>query len=82
MEERATPSGNRSRIRILFYPFGVVLLAGLTAWLRRFPYSPDPLLYGLLQITSGVLAFTFAASAMVRFRGTRDRSALVLTFAF
>ena len=82
MEERATPSGNRSRTRILLYLLGVTLLAGLTAWLRRFPYSPDPLLYGLLQITSGVLAFTFAACAMVRFRGTRDRSALVLAFAF
>jgi len=40
------------------------------------------LLYGLLQFSCGVLAFTFVASALARFRVTRDRSSLVVAFGF
>src|ERR1700693_2065788 len=68
--------------RFLVYVAGVASFIALTWWLRRLAFTPDPLLYGLLQIVSGVLAFTFVASALVRFRGTRDRSALVLAFGF
>ncbi|HXJ17014.1 MAG TPA: hypothetical protein VNM68_07425, partial [Candidatus Polarisedimenticolia bacterium] len=57
----------------------VLLLAG---WLRRFPTVPNRLLYGELQFTSGILAFTFAATALVRFRGTRDRLPLMLASGF
>jgi diguanylate cyclase (GGDEF)-like protein len=53
------------------------------AWtLRGLPATPDTLLYGLLQITSGLLAIVLAASALVRFRGTRDRLPLVLACGF
>jgi diguanylate cyclase (GGDEF)-like protein len=53
------------------------------AWaLRRLPATLDPLLYGQLQITSGLLAVVVAAAALVRFRGTRDRLALVLACGF
>src|SRR5712692_38831 len=69
-------------VRFLFYPAGVASFVAVMGWLRRAAITPDPLLYGLLQIVSGVLAFTFVASALVRFRGTRDRSALVLAFGF
>ncbi len=53
------------------------------AWiLRRVPLVLDPLLYGQLQITSGLLALIIAASALVRFRGTRDRLPLILACGF
>jgi diguanylate cyclase (GGDEF)-like protein len=53
------------------------------AWtLRRLPLALDPLLYGQLQITSGLLALIIGASALVRFRGTRDRLPLILTCGF
>jgi diguanylate cyclase (GGDEF)-like protein len=53
------------------------------AWtLRRFPLSLDHLLYGQLQITSGLLALIIGASAVVRFRGTRDRLPLILACGF
>lgn len=58
---------------------GVLIVAG---WLRRFPTTPDPLRYGQLQFTSGILALTFAATALVRFRGTRDRLPLMLACGF
>jgi len=53
------------------------------AWtLRRLPLALDPLLYGQLQITSGLLALIIGASALVRFRGTRDRLPLILACGF
>jgi diguanylate cyclase (GGDEF)-like protein len=53
------------------------------AWmLRRFPLALDPLLYGQFQITSGLLALIIGASALVRFRGTRDRLPLILACGF
>jgi diguanylate cyclase (GGDEF)-like protein len=55
----------------------------LLAWrLRKFPYLPDPSLYAQLQLTSGILAFTFAAISLVRFRGTRDRLPLIFACGF
>ena len=57
----------------------VLLLAW---WLRKLPYLPDPSLYAHLQLTSGILAFTFAAIALVRFRGTRERLPLIFAGGF
>ena len=53
------------------------------AWmLRRFPLTLDPFLYGQFQITNGLLALIIGASALVRFRGTRDRLPLILACGF
>ena len=53
------------------------------AWtLRRFELDLDPLLFGQLQITSGLLALIIGVSALVRFRGTRDRLPLILACGF
>jgi len=54
----------------------------LAWWLRKFSYHPDPSLYAQLQLTSGILAFTFAAIALVRFRGTRERLPLIFACGF
>ena len=60
---------------------GAAALA-LAGWLRRFPAIHDPQLYSLLQLASGILALTFAASALVRFRGTGLRLPLLLACGF
>ncbi|MBZ5659679.1 MAG: GGDEF domain-containing protein [Acidobacteriia bacterium] len=53
------------------------------AWtLRRFELDLDPLLFGQFQITSGLLALIIGVSALVRFRGTRDRLPLILACGF
>lgn len=57
-------------------------LAVLSFWLRRLPYESDPAVYSYLEIVGSVLAFTFAANALVRFRGKSDRVALLLAFGF
>lgn len=59
--------------------FGALAFAG---WLRRFPAIHDPQLYGQLQLASGILSLTFAASALVHFRGTGLRLPLLLACGF
>ena len=50
--------------------------------LRHSTISPDPLLERFLQLAGSVLAFTFAANALIRFRGMHDRISLILAFGF
>jgi diguanylate cyclase (GGDEF)-like protein len=65
----------------LFFVAGVSVLIAAW-WLRGRSTVPDPLRYAQLQFTSGILALTFAATALVRFRGTRDRLPLMLAGGF
>ncbi len=50
--------------------------------LRSSSYVTDPLLDTYLEMAGSLVAFTFAANALVRFRGTRDRISLILAFGF
>jgi hypothetical protein len=50
--------------------------------LRNSPYMADPLLDTYLEMSGSLIAFTFAANALVRFRGTHDRISLILAFGF
>ena len=61
----------------------ITALFTLFLWsLRQSSYYPDPLLERYLQLAGTVLAFTFAANALVRFRGMQDRISLILAFGF
>ena len=61
----------------------ITTLFVLFLWsLRRTGYYPDPLLERYIQLAGSVLAFTFAANALVRFRGMHDRISLILAFGF
>ncbi len=51
-------------------------------WLRHLSFSSDPLLFAYLQLVGGVLSFTYAANALIRFRGIHDRLSLILAFGF
>jgi len=74
----------------LLHRFRLVLLwtiAGmayfLLIWiLRNSSYQADPLLDTYLEMSGSLIAFTFAANALVRFRGTHDRISLILAFGF
>jgi len=57
-------------------------LFALSAWLRQLPFASEPILDSYLQIVGSLLCFTFAANALVRFRGTHDRRTLILAFGF
>jgi diguanylate cyclase (GGDEF)-like protein len=71
------------RFRILL--LGLIIAAaycGLLWILRNSSYQADPLLDTYLEMAGSLIAFTFAANAMVRFRGTHDRISLILAFGF
>jgi len=82
--------GRSEKIWGLIHRFRVVLLwtiAGasylLLLWvLRNSTYQADPLLDTYLEMAGSGIAFTFAANALVRFRGTHDRISLILAFGF
>jgi len=75
-------SGRSRATALLSSVSGLVLLFFLAMWLRIMPLQPDPVLQGYLQITCGLLAFVFAAVALVRFQGTQDRISLILGSGF
>jgi diguanylate cyclase (GGDEF)-like protein len=73
----------RSRVTpVLASVSGFVVLFFFAKWLRIVPLEPYPVLQGYLQITSGLLAFVFAAVTLVRFQGTQDRISLILGAGF
>jgi diguanylate cyclase (GGDEF)-like protein len=71
---RATP--------FLSHASGFIILFFLAMWLRVVPLQSDPILQGYLQVTTGLLAFVFAAVVLVRFQGTQDRISLILGSGF
>jgi len=78
------------RIWSVVHRFRLVLLWAIAAgayliflWiLRGSAYMADPLLDTYLEMSGSLIAFTFAANALVRFRGTHDRISLILAFGF
>jgi diguanylate cyclase (GGDEF)-like protein len=50
--------------------------------LRNSTYLADPLVDTYVEMAGSLIAFTFAANALVRFRGTHDRISLILAFGF
>jgi diguanylate cyclase (GGDEF)-like protein len=74
---------DRSRaIPFLSHASGFVVLFFLAMWLRAVPLQSDAVLQGYLQVTTGLLAFVFAAVTLVRFQGTQDRISLILGSGF
>src|ERR1700674_3575270 len=70
------------RLRWFLGIIGAVAFLAIAAWFRQLPYSSEPILYSYLQIVGSLLCFTYAANALVRFRGTHDRLTLILAFGF
>ena len=70
------------RLRWLFAVAAGISFVLLTTGLRQIPFSSEPILYSYLQIVGSLLCFTYAANALVRFRGTHDRRTLILAFGF
>ncbi len=68
--------------RWVLYSAGGAAFLALVGWLRHLNYSSDPLLYTYLQVLGSLISFTYAANALVRFRGTHDRISLILSFGF
>ena len=59
-----------------------ILFFGAVFYLRAAEISGNPQIYLYLEIGGTLLSFCYAANALVRFRGTHDRTALILSFGF
>jgi diguanylate cyclase (GGDEF)-like protein len=75
------------RHRLVSRALWISLLAGaavlaLAGWLRHLPPPSESFFYGQLDFANGLLALTFAAAALARFRGNRHRLSLILAGAF
>src|SRR5271154_5037345 len=71
--------------RFRLAPLWAIAITGylIFVWiLRNSPYIAGPLLDTYLEMSGSLIAFTFAANALVRFRGTHDRISLILAFGF
>jgi diguanylate cyclase (GGDEF)-like protein len=58
-----------------------LLFAGIF-YLRQTAFAASPQTYLYLEVGGTLLCFCYAANALVRFRGTHDRTALILAFGF
>jgi len=72
----------RSRILIAATLGLGVLFLGSVFYLRSAEISGNPQTYLYLEIGGTLISFCYAANALVRFRGTHDRTALILSFGF
>lgn len=58
------------------------LLFGAILALRHADFTGSPEIYFYLEVGGTLVSFCYAANALVRFRGTHDRTALILAFGF
>ncbi len=70
------------RVRFALVGAALAAYAALLWALRASSYQAEPLLDTYLLMAGSLIAFTFAANALVRFRGMHDRMSLILAFGF
>jgi hypothetical protein len=83
-EERQAASAWILRARLLV-SCGIILLTVFLAfifYLRETGAAGSSHTYLYLEVGGTLLSFCYAANALVRFRGTHDRTALILAFGF
>jgi diguanylate cyclase (GGDEF)-like protein len=72
----------RSRVLIIAAASLTVLIFGTIFYLRQAAISGSEETYFYLEVGGILVSFCYAANALVRFRGTHDRTALILAFGF
>lgn len=75
-------SKDRRNLSAAAYATLGALFLGMVLYLRGAHFSGSPTTYLYLEVGGSLLSFCYAANALVRFRGTHDRTALILAFAF
>jgi len=77
----SSPSA-RSRALIASFLAGLTFFSITVFYLRQASIAGSPQVYLYLEVGGTLLSFCYAANALVRFRGTHDRTALILAFGF
>jgi diguanylate cyclase (GGDEF)-like protein len=75
-------SKDRRNLSAVAYTALGALYLGVVLYLRGSHFSGSATTYLYLEVGGSLLCFCYAANALVRFRGTHDRTALILAFAF
>jgi len=73
---------DRGRLPLIGYSLFVALILGAVLYSRFAGVGGSPTTYLYLEVGGSLLCFCYAANALVRFRGTHDRIALILAFGF
>jgi diguanylate cyclase (GGDEF)-like protein len=71
-----------SRVLIASWIASIAVLFGFIFYLRYAGVTGSPQSYLYLEVGGTLISFCYAANALVRFRGTHDRTALILAFGF
>ena len=66
----------------IVYGLIVALFLGVVCYSRYALVAAAPTTYLYLEVGGSLLSFCYAANALVRFRGTHDRTAFILAFGF
>jgi len=71
-----------TRVLVATGAMSFVLSLAVVFYLRQISVAGSPQSYLYLEAGGTLLSFCYAANALVRFRGTHDRTALILAFGF
>jgi len=72
----------QTRALVVCGVLSLTLFAAVVFYLRQISVAGSPQGYLYLEVGGTLLCFCYAANALVRFRGTHDRTALILAFGF
>jgi len=73
---------DRGNLPAIAYAASLALFLGLALFTRSAHVGGSPSTYLYLEVGGSLISFCYAANALVRFRGTHDRIALILAFGF
>ena len=73
---------DRGHLPAVAYSLLAALFVSVVLYARHSHVSGSPNTYLYLEVGGSLLCFCYAANALVRFRGTHDRIALILAFGF
>ena len=73
---------DRGKLPIIGYSLFLALIFSAVLYSRFAHIVGAPTVYLYLEVGGSLLCFCYAANALVRFRGTHDRIALILAFGF
>jgi diguanylate cyclase (GGDEF)-like protein len=73
---------DRGNLPLIAYSLLGALFLGVVFYVRNSHVFGTPTMYLYLEVGGSLLSFCYAANALVRFRGTHDRVALILAFGF
>jgi len=72
----------QTRALVVCGALSLALFLAVIFYLRQISVAGSPQGYLYLEVGGTLLCFCYAANALVRFRGTHDRTALILAFGF